>query len=327
MAIKPSLKLALKLVLTGLIVGILVNVVGWTNLLKAMRETQWNWVAAMLGAVLLARLIDAVQMHLVLRNVQARVRIVRILLANALSTVYAFVFPGDVLAGAAKWLNLSGAVGNKSLVLNAIAYNRIALIIPPLVAGTVSLAWENPFDHEYVATTMVAFAFLAMAIWLALFHREFGPLVDQVWRSSSRRLPAAIRNGAELVMRSLKAFRALRLRDHSAIYALSVLGLGPRVATLLFAMWALSVSVSVITVTWLLAVLLVARWVPITISNLGVREGILIVVLGLYDVEPERALAVGLIVFSGQVFVALFGLAYQVALTLGLAKWQTTKAS
>lgn len=219
MAIKPSLKLALKLVLTGLVIGILVNVVGWTNLLKAMRETQWHWVAAMLGAVLLSKLIEAVQMHLVLRNVQARVRIVRILLANALSALYALVFPGDVLAGAAKWLNLSAAVGNKALVLNAIVYNRIALIIPPLVAGTISLAWENPFDHGYVVTSMVAFVVLAVAIGLVLFHGEFGPQLDQVWRSLSKPLPAAIRNNAELVIQSLKPFRALRLRDHSATYA------------------------------------------------------------------------------------------------------------
>lgn len=84
---------------------------------------------------------------------------------------------------------------------------------------------------------------------------------------------------------------------------------------------------AIVTVIWLMAVLLVARRVPITISNLGVREGILIVVLGLYGVEPERAFAVGLVVFSGHIFVALFGLAYQVALTLGLAEWQTMKAS
>jgi uncharacterized membrane protein YbhN (UPF0104 family) len=60
---------------------------------------------------------------------------------------------------------------------------------------------------------------------------------------------------------------------------------------------------------------------PITFSNLGVREGLLIAVLGLYGIDPAVAMAVGLLLFTNVVFVAVFGAAYQIALSSGWISW------
>ena len=46
------------------------------------------------------------------------------------------------------------------------------------------------------------------------------------------------------------------------------------------------------------------------------------VVLSPYGIEPERAFALGLIMFSNQIIIAIVGLSYQIALSLGLAKWK-----
>lgn len=323
---KSGLKVALRVALTGLVIGILVKLVGWMNLLATIKETHLGWMAFMLGAMLLGRLIEAVQMHVLLRKLQAQVTILRIFLANALSSLYALMVPGGLIAGVAKWLNLSAVTGSKSLVFSAIVYNRIALVIPPLLVGVISLAYENPFKGAYIVVAMAALIFVVVMIALSLFHPRLGEVADRVLTVLARPLPFAIRRQVGTVIYSLEGFRNFRFRDHSAIYALSLLTFITRVAALSFAMAALDVRVSVAILVWVIALLLVARQAPVTVSNLGVREAILIVVLGMYGVEPERAFAVGLILFSGQVLSAVVGLSYQVALMLGFARWRDSKA-
>ena len=96
-------------------------------------------------------------------------------------------------------------------------------------------------------------------------------------------------------------------------------------SVLLFACgaYAMSLTIPFWTIAWVHALLVVIRQVPITISGLGVREGILIATLGPYGVEPERAFALGLLLFSNQVLFALVGAAYHFLLACGWAQWAT----
>ena len=101
-----------------------------------------------------------------------------------------------------------------------------------------------------------------------------------------------------------------------------MLALLATVGILICANRAFDVDLPFLTLFWINAILLAARQVPITISNLGVREGILIAVLSTYGVEPERSVAIGLTLFCCHVFAALIGLVYQIFLSLGLARWK-----
>jgi hypothetical protein len=74
-----------------------------------------------------------------------------------------------------------------------------------------------------------------------------------------------------------------------------------------------------LSLTWVL--LATSSYLPVTIGNIGVRESILIIVLGKYGVDAEKAVAIGLIMFSCQIATALIGLLYQIALVIGIAQW------
>ena len=54
---------------------------------------------------------------------------------------------------------------------------------------------------------------------------------------------------------------------------------------------------------------------PISIANLGVREVTLVQFLAFYNVEPSAALLMSMIFFSGTVFMAIVGAAYQILWT------------
>jgi hypothetical protein len=84
----------------------------------------------------------------------------------------------------------------------------------------------------------------------------------------------------------------------------------------------MAIDVSLVHVLWISAFLVFTAALPLTIANLGVREGLLIVALSPFDVAPALAIALGLLLFSNQIVAALIGVAYQIALNFGWVRWQ-----
>jgi hypothetical protein len=52
---------------------------------------------------------------------------------------------------------------------------------------------------------------------------------------------------------------------------------------------------------------------------------LLVVILGFYGVEAEIAVALGVVLFSSVLVISSIGLGYQIALTLELARWNTSQ--
>jgi len=316
-------RVLLKLGLTGAVIGLLLNLVGWDKVIDAAKQTDPIWLMALFGIALVGRCIEAVQMRLLLAKLEVEITILRIFQANALSVLYSLVAPGDVVASVAKWSNLSAATGKNSLILSAMVYNRIALLTPVFAVGTVALVIENPFtESTYIVVGIMLTSILIMLLALGLFHPTLSVFGSSVLRWLCKPFPPRIREMVEYVIVSLEGFRRFVVRDHLAVYGLSLLVLFTNVTILGCATRAMGIELSPLVLFWVLAILTVARQIPATVGNLGIPEGILIVLLSLYGVEPERALAVGLILFSGILMIALIGLGYQVTLSLGLASWR-----
>lgn len=313
------LNVLLKLGLATTVMVLLVNWVGWNKAMEATLEAELPWLMSLCGVVLLGRGIEAIQMRVLLGKLHVRISVCRIFLANALSSFYSLVVPGDVIASAAKWSNLSAATGKKSLILNAIVYNRIALLTPVLAVGTVALAIENPFAEYYLVWIFMLCGCLIMGLGLGLFHPTIGMYGSGLCRWLTSPFPQRIQELVEHVLTSLEGFREFRFSDHLGVYAFSILALLINVSMLGCATHALGLELSALVLFWVSVVLIAARQVPLTVGNIGVQEGLLIVLLGLYGVEPERALAVGFLLYTGHLF-SLIGLLYQLALSLSLAR-------
>jgi len=303
------------------VIMLVILMVGWDNVAAATKKTQLSWLLIMFGAVLVVRSIETVQMHILLAKLDVKISLIRIFLANSLSSLYSLVLPGDVFASMAKWANLSAVCGKKSLMLSTMVYNRIALMAPMLVIGTLALAMENPFADNFIVGGIIITWMLIMAVALSTFHPTFSLFRTQAFRFITQRLPFRIQELVEGVISSFTCFHNFRVRDHLTVYGFSFLGFLVNVSIMSCATRAVDIELSFFVLFWLTAVLFVFRQVPLTVANLGIRESILIVILGLYGVEPERAVTVGLILFSAHLFIALIGLIYQVALALGIARW------
>jgi uncharacterized membrane protein YbhN (UPF0104 family) len=306
-----------QLALTAGLLAFLIHMVGWRELRDALFRTQWPWLAAMYSVVAVNFVVMAASLRLQLNKNGVDVSLGRVLLANALANLYALVLPGDMMAGVAKWVMLSAATGQRAKVLSALVLNKIALALPPLLFGTIALAFDSPFPRLPIAETTVGAAALAFAgIFLMLYPPASKP-VDRWARAAGGIFPGALRPKVEHFFEALTAFRTFRARDHIEVLSLALMVFWLGILSFFCATRALGLEVPIPTLVWISLALFISRLLPITFNNLGVREGLLILALGPNQVEPARAVALGLLMFSNTIWIGLLGAACQVAVTLG----------
>jgi uncharacterized membrane protein YbhN (UPF0104 family) len=306
-----------QLALTVGLLAFLVHIVGWRALGEGLARTRWPVLAAMYGVVVINYVVMAACLRLLLAKVGADLSLRRVLLANAMSNLYTLVLPGDLMAGVAKWVMLSSATGRRAKVFSALVLNKIALALPPLLFGTLALALKSPFPRLPVAQTAIGVAVLVVAGLVLLLHPRASRPVDRWARAACRALPAKLRPKVESVFEAFSTIRAFGARDHIEVLSLSLLIFWLGILSFFCATRALGIEVPIATLVWISLALFVARLLPITFNNLGVREGLLILALGPNRVQPAQAVGLGLLMFSNTIWIGLIGAACHVALAFG----------
>lgn len=128
--------------------------------------------------------------------------------------------------------------------------------------------------------------------------------------------PESLRTRTHSLLDSLSAVREFRTRDYLQVLSLCSLTVLVGFTGFACATRAAGLDIPLLTLPWIALILFIAKVLPITVSSIGVREGILIATLESHGVPAAESVAVGLILFSNSVFVALIGAAVQVLVSL-----------
>jgi hypothetical protein len=195
--------------------------------------------------------------------------------------------------------------------------NKLALAMPPLVFGTAAFALENPFPQLPIAGLAAGALLLGAGGALLALHPRSAARVDRMLRRLVRPLPAALRRALDALLDAFAAFRDLTARDLAEVLGLAVLAFGIGLVGFFCATRALGLAVPVSTLAWISLALFLARLLPLTFNNLGVREGLLVLALGGSTVAPALAVGVGLLMFSNAILLAAVGALGQLAIVLG----------
>lgn len=312
---------AIKAVLTiaGLVTVVLIA--GSSNVWAALRSMDARWLLAMYAATLCARAVEAGQMRLLLSRAGAPVRWLRVFLANLLSAFYSLIAPGDLIASGAKWSNLAAATGQRGVVFHAMVYNRLVLLLPSFLVGGIALAIESPFGRPWLSYVLVVGAVISLAMALALWHPRSDALLRLALRPMMSLFPRRIAQRVSDGLSSLRSLRAFGWRDHVAVICVGLIASALGVAVTALGFIAVGIRVEVTTIIWVHAAVVAVRQLPITFSGLGVREGLLVVLLAPYGVGAETAVALGLLRFSNSLLLGAFGGCYQLSLAVGWARW------
>lgn len=312
---------SLKLAFTAVILGALVHLAGARNILAAFENLKWAWGLAMFGTALLRRFIISTQLWAILRQSGLTVSVIRVFLANMLSALYTLFLPGNIASAGVKWLDLSAATGKKAAVFNGLIYHRLVMTLLTLAIGGLALAYSNPLAYESLGYLLGFLLIILGTLFGGMYNPTIGARLESILRRIAERLPDKINGYLNSVLDALRRIRGFSASDHVRIFAWALISVALRTLVLYFATRAVGVDVSPVHILWISAFLVFTAALPITIANLGVREGLLIFALSPFGVIPATAVALGLLLFANQVIAALIGALYQLAISLGWIRW------
>lgn len=312
---------AIRGLLTVVILVLLFRAIGVQRVRSELAQAEGHWVVIMYIATLCGLVANASLTRMLLNRVGLAVGLRRVMLANSLSTFYTLILPSDVAAGVAKWADLSAATGDKSSVLSALVLAKIALALPPLTLGAAALALWNPFDSTRLPMLAGALSVSLIAFTALLLNRTTGAALDRLALRWSSHAPHFAQKIARSLLMAFGEFRRLKMPAYLNAQALSLAAFAFGLAGFACAAAAVQVVVPVTTLMWVSMVLFVTRLLPITLSNIGIREGVIVAAFGLYGVAPAQALLVGLIMFTNTLVIAIVGACYQIAVANGWVNW------
>jgi len=190
---------------------------------------------------------------------------------------------------------LSRGGGRYATGLLAMASDRVAATAAISVVGLT--CWGlDPRDKPRAALAVLVVSAGAVALAIAPFA-----IADHL-----RRFARLLRTrGLEWIYAGLRrtghAFEAiakLPVRRIALLLFLSCLSQVPGILAFVILARALGLSLSFVTLGWVRSVVLIATSLPITVAGLGVREGVLLLLLHPYGVAEHDALAFSLLVFT-----------------------------
>ena len=272
---------------------------------RAMVEAPW-WVFVLPPMLLLINSgLHGMRVWLLLRSAGHQVSLWGVVAALLKASFVGVALPtgGSEVAKAAFLLP---HVGRTAPVLAALLTARVLELIPWGLLLVYGLLWGLParFPPLALAATGFALVFLAVLICSALLVREGSSSVGRWWADVLKR-----RRGAGVGAGFLDACRAMG-RDWATIRMVTLLAfpfalINGLVVWVVLAAYGIDISYPEVLAVIPAADTLIS--LPITISGLGVREGIFVYVLAPWGADEAVAVAAGFTRWTGELGRALAG--------------------
>jgi len=204
--------------------------VEWAAVGTALAGASLIWLGLMYFVALLLRAMEAPQMWLLLRWIAVRLSVGRVFFANALAAFYGLLVPGDLVAAGAKWEDLSIASGRRALILNAIVYNRLLMLLPAILFGSVAVIWLTPPSPVQADLALSAVAAAAATGLMALGSRRVGARVAAGLVTLAGWIPHPVGRPLVKIAAAMAPFQAIGSRRYLSLLALSTLVVPVRAA-------------------------------------------------------------------------------------------------
>jgi uncharacterized membrane protein YbhN (UPF0104 family) len=290
------------LLLLALIVWRLGDEVDWTHLLP-----EWNAgaIAFLVGAAALTLVsygLSTVRWQQVVRALDLRDQFSRLLshfmagqfVSNALPTTIG----GDVV----RVSRLSKDTGDAPGSFASVVIERLTgWIVLPVITG-LGFALDAELRHEghqtEVAMAIAAFTLAALGgLLYAVDHQRVGGRFGE--QDGWRRFASAVHLGVGRLRRHPGGVASILIAGFVYQFVL--------VVAAYLAARALDIDISLTVIMAFFPAVLIAQVIPISIAGLGVREFMLVWLLGAVGVPKEKALALGILIWALTVVTSLLG--------------------
>lgn len=291
--------LVLRLTVVVVILGVLFSRIDRAAFMEAVRGLRPGYIAASLGMYLVALVLVSLRWKVLIDQIAAGTSLVAAFVYNLVGVFYTQFLPGS----------LSGDVV-RGYYLSRTGSNRLALGSSALVDRVIGMTVNGFIGVVALAFSPFLLTLLDVDVWLVRGIIVLVPLgiaagYAALWlvgRYESR-MPGFVAN-------LYRVFRLYADQPRALVGAglLSALYFGAwAVALWLLAMAANITQLDMITMLLVLGVVNVAQVLPISINGWGVREGLMVFLLGQFGVASESAIVFSLLIAGISIIIAVFG--------------------
>lgn len=287
-----------------------IRALDWTEVAQALRGVSYPWIGLSVLTVLLTIVVRVARWRALLYP--HRVRTDSLLAAMLVGQVLNYFAPARTGDLARAYLLGHTEGESKVWALGTVALEKLWDLWALLACiGLLSFSTELPGWLTAPAQGLVLLSLLgSILIWLALLNRP-RVVASMAWlgRYLPPRFSVRLHSSVERLLDGLEGMRQPCVFYWSAIWSATTWGLG--ILTNHTTFMALGLSLPFTASLMLMVVLQMGIAVPSLPGRVGVFEGLCIVVLALFNVGPDAAFAVGLVLHV-VVFVppTLLGLYY-----------------
>jgi glycosyltransferase 2 family protein len=307
--LKPWAVWMLKALITGGILWLIFSRIPIREVALALREATLSYVLLGVLFVLAMRYLGACQTKRLTDTQGMSLSVRQLFEISCATSFYSRFLPGVLAGGAIRWYKLSQPDQKPAQSLTVILYDRLLNTSLALVCGIAF--WFLDRGTASFATIGIGLVSLLgglLFIWLLIFQ-PLGSL--QIWERVSHLLPlpGIVREKLRKVGEASRQYQRLSYGSLLTLLGLSFTRSLLGTLSLYSLALALEMEVSLFTVGWIRAVILVAGMLPVSFAGLGVREGISLVLLQPYGIPPTTAVAWGLLSLVGALVIAVIGAA------------------
>lgn len=301
--------LVVKAVISVGILAWIFSKIPFENILSSLSTANWSIYLLVTPIALSLVLFSAFQVKVYTDNHEMNLSTRKIVEINLATHFYNLFLPGYLAGGAIRWYKLFQNNNKKAEALAVLVFNRIFYTFILFVIGGIACSFEDPeFRNDYwlvlfwIASLIFGgIYFLGISSRLATITSPFLKLDKDNFFSR-----AVVKHLQKLIQAGLE-FRKLTRKEHLKIlfhcslqHILSCLGY-------YIIARSLSLDISFVSLCWIRSFVSIAVMAPFSISGFGIREGSLILLLGIFAVPPEVAVAFSFLHFSSSFAPSLIG--------------------
>jgi uncharacterized protein (TIRG00374 family) len=277
-----------------------------TSVVDTILLAEPAWVIAGVLLLVSLRVLTALRMQMIAKAQGLDTSSLTMLRIIFTSTLYNALAPGALAGGAITYLKYrQQGIEPVAAVANIYASKSIQFLVVLLSAP---LFWLIDKDFSlYYVTGYALFMIIGFSSAFALFFGRFGTLRWLAARISAhgqttvhQALSALCRQTDKIGRISHKTIFYLVVYStlHSLFAALSILCFGE----------GLNIEIELVSVLWIYSIIYLLGILPISISNIGVREVSMIMLLAPYGVSTTEATTWSILMYSGPLCCAMIGL-------------------
>jgi len=269
-------------------------------------------LAIVFGLYLTAWLVNTLKWKILLREYKYW----HLFSLNMIGQFYALVLPGQMAGEIVKAYKLIGQSKNGEKIVASVILDRFTGVIGLLLVGMLGLSVSRT-EISANWTGRFAAAILCMGIGAYFLHFPVCDRLLRKWMAALKENCHFTSGVIDLLVRAIDAWQQY-LKKPGLIF--QSIGLG--VAFQLLGVWInfliardIGITINYCDWCWIFTAVSLILLLPISFGGMGVREGGFLVLLGLFGVSNESALACSLAFFALQVATSLLGGAFELMLS------------